>query len=243
MNRTSVQLDHSLRWMAPIEIPDLIRMGSDYDGGYVLSERVLPASQGMLSLGVGDNWTFDQEWRDRKPTDVIHSYDGTISVDRMSPEKQQSYRHCFQGLTKHYTENAGKTTKPGVVSFPDMLDRMDVDQIFLKMDVEGAEFHLADDIYNNAHRVTGITGEYHYTCKFREMFLDQMRRFNEKFYIIHVHYNNGAVLCDDNLPNVLEFTLLRRDLYDGPVVQRFNSYLPELDQPNDPNQPDLEIHF
>lgn len=243
MNNTIVKLDPSLRWLAPIDIPDFIRMGSDADGGYILSERVVPASQGMLSLGVGDNWTFDQAWRDEKPNDVIHSYDGTIDINRMSAEKQESYHRCFQGLTRHYTENAGKTSRPGVVSFPDMLERLGVDQIYLKMDIEGAEYHLADDIYANAHRITGMVIEYHYTCKFRDMFLEQMRKYNERFHIIHVHHNNGCSLCEDKFPNVLEFSFLRRDLYDGPVVQRFESYLPALDQPNDPNRPDLELHF
>ena len=238
-----VQLPATLSWITPVAVPDLQRMGSDADGGYILSQSSVAASQAMLSLGVGSNWTFEQAWRDVHPQDPIHSYDGTISRERMTPEQQESYDLCFQGLTRHYLENAGSRTGSGVCGFDDMMARLARPQVFLKMDIEGGEYHIADQILQHSHSITGMVMEYHYTGKFRDRFRQQITAFSDHFHIIHVHHNNGCALCDDGLPTVLEISFLRKDLYTGPRVLRHRSYLPDLDQPNDPRRPDIELIF
>jgi len=58
----------------PIELNDLVRIGSENDGGYVLSERQIEKTDIVLSFGIKDNWTFEEDFSKRKKV-RIYSYD------------------------------------------------------------------------------------------------------------------------------------------------------------------------
>ena len=45
----------------PMKFDDLIRVGKSFDGGYVMPSRALEASRSVLSLGVNDDWSFEEE--------------------------------------------------------------------------------------------------------------------------------------------------------------------------------------
>lgn len=58
----------------PIELNDLVRIGNEYDGGYILSERQIERTDTVLSFGVRDDWTFEEDFAKRKNV-KIYSYD------------------------------------------------------------------------------------------------------------------------------------------------------------------------
>jgi len=58
----------------PIELPDLVRIGSDNDGGYVLSEQHIERTDVVLSFGIKDNWEFEADFSNRKNV-KIYAYD------------------------------------------------------------------------------------------------------------------------------------------------------------------------
>jgi hypothetical protein len=58
----------------PIELNDLVRIGNEYDGGYILSERQIERTDTILSFGVRDDWTFEEDFAKRKNV-KIYSYD------------------------------------------------------------------------------------------------------------------------------------------------------------------------
>ena len=40
----------------------LVRIGSTYDGGYVLPKILLKNTNLLISLGIGDNWEFEKHF-------------------------------------------------------------------------------------------------------------------------------------------------------------------------------------
>ena len=49
--------------MIPIELKpqheyDLIRLGQDNDGGYLVDKKSIDDSKSLITLGLGFNWTF-----------------------------------------------------------------------------------------------------------------------------------------------------------------------------------------
>jgi len=58
----------------PIESGDLVRIGNENDGGYVLSERQIERTDILLSFGIKDNWKFEEDFSKRKKV-KIYSYD------------------------------------------------------------------------------------------------------------------------------------------------------------------------
>ena len=54
-------------------------MGRDNDGGYVLPAAAIASADGLLSLGLNDDWSFDRAFNRLRPGAPIVGYDPTIS--------------------------------------------------------------------------------------------------------------------------------------------------------------------
>lgn len=65
---------------------DLIRLGGDFDGGYLVERNSIERSESLLTLGLGYEWRFEEDYKEKfgKP---IHCYDHTVnysSVKKLS---------------------------------------------------------------------------------------------------------------------------------------------------------------
>ena len=235
-------LPQDLKFMAPVIVPDLIRIGKDWDGGYIISARSVDDATGMLSLGVNNDWSFDQEWRAQKPHDRIHAYDGTISPTRFDAGLRGSYQKFFGNQAEHFPVNVGATSCVGQSSFDDVMIRMNRDRVFLKMDIEGGEWQLTDAIMAHASAITGAVIEFHNTHSLRDLFCATMRRYQEHFHIIHIHPNTSCGYAQDNFPTVVEISFLNRDLWSG-TDTRLECHVADLDQPNLPDTEDVALYW
>lgn len=237
-----LQLSPDLLFLAPVAVPDLIRMGKDWDGGYIISASSVDSAQGMLSFGVNNDWSFDQQWRARKPNDRIHAYDGTISPTRFDAVLQASYREFFGQQAEHFPVNVGASSCVGQSSFDDAMIRMNRERVFLKMDIEGGEWQLTNSILAHADRITGMVIEFHNTAALRQLFCDTIRRYQDRFHVVHIHPNTSCGYAQDNFPDVVEFSFLNRDFWSG-AEQRMECHIPTLDQPNLPNTEDVALYW
>jgi hypothetical protein len=236
------QLSADLMWLAPVKVPNLIRLGKDFDGGYVLNKDSMMASDALLSFGVNDDWSFEIDWKKIKPKDKIHSYDGTISPSRMHDKLRGEYIEFFGSKAEHFPVNIGKTPGFGQSSFVDALFRLNKNNIFIKMDIEGAEWQLTESITEVADKITGMVIEFHNTHSLRPLFLDTMRIYQTHFNIIHIHPNTSCPYAQDNFPTVVEITFLNKSFNLGEEIRK-DCYLPGLDQANVPNSNDVALYF
>jgi len=69
-------LPESLNFLCPHKT-DLIRIGNAGDGGYVIPARSLDGVEHLISIGISDDWTFEQEAARRSPAIRIDGYDRT----------------------------------------------------------------------------------------------------------------------------------------------------------------------
>ena len=69
----------SLRPFRPRRLSDLIRLGRDFDGGYVLNERIISRTRYLLSFGINDDWSFEFAFRTRNQAAQILCFDHTVS--------------------------------------------------------------------------------------------------------------------------------------------------------------------
>ncbi|MDR2509547.1 MAG: hypothetical protein LBC77_02760 [Spirochaetaceae bacterium] len=75
----------------PIELDDLVRVGNDFDGGYILSKRMIEKTKIVLSFGVNDDWTFEEDFASIKDV-KIYSYDySTKNLPFMSGNFEINY--------------------------------------------------------------------------------------------------------------------------------------------------------
>jgi hypothetical protein len=63
-----------------IRLPDLIRVGSESDGGYVVPRSFAAACDGVLGLGVHADWSFEQHALALSGAGRAHLYDATTTL-------------------------------------------------------------------------------------------------------------------------------------------------------------------
>ena len=69
-------LPESLNFLCPHK-SELIRIGNTGDGGYVIPINALDRVEYLVSIGISDDWTFEEEASRRSPAIRIDSYDRT----------------------------------------------------------------------------------------------------------------------------------------------------------------------
>ena len=114
--------------------------------------------------------------------------------------------------------------------------------IFLKIDIEGAEYRIIDSILKHAESIMGMAIEFHETDPYRIIFIDTIKKLQKEFAIVHIHGNNDGPLAIDFLPETLEITFVKKNLI-SLDSKRLNLPIQGLDQPNNPNKPQYQLIF
>ena len=73
----------------PWSSASLIRLGQDYDGGYLIDERDVAASTALLSFGLNDDWSFERDFLRLRPV-PLQAYDATLAFPQ-APEAPRDY--------------------------------------------------------------------------------------------------------------------------------------------------------
>ena len=213
-----------------------IRLGNQYDGGYVLPMAMLDCDV-IVSIGVGHDVSFDHVMAERGAT--VLQFDHTVSGP---PSQHPNFRFHKLGW--------GRRTEGPFVSFEDIhgeVNALKAQHPMLKFDIEGAEYDVleatnADDLA--AYDI--IACELHDFDRlgdpvFFAGVLAALEKLNKHHVPVHLHANNyqSLVLVEGvPIPKVLEVAFLRRDL------DTFSSLSTDpipgpLDRPNHPGRADL----
>ena len=124
-------------------------------------------------------------------------------------------------------------------------DRYGKGDLLLKMDVEGAEYPILQDVREQTlAKFRIIIIEFHYIDQIfdRNEFASIKQVFDKllkQFYIVHIHPNNSGHISARNgieVPTVLEFTFFRRDRVADSLPLSFEPH--RLDEPNTKGKPD-----
>ena len=108
---------------------------------------------------------------------------------------------------------------------------------FLKIDIEGSEYRILDDLINNSKSIVGIAIEFHDV----DLHLEKISNFIEKIDLdlVHIHANNYSKPNIQGIPTAIELTFAR-----NPIKIGTNLNLPhKLDQKNDPNSKNIDLYF
>jgi len=133
-----------------------------------------------------------------------------------------------------------------VVAFVDSMKSIpDYGNLLIKMDIEGGEYDLANDLIGEIERrnnqITCIVMEFHDTEFRRSEFSALVTNIQKHLSIVHIHGNNCAPIASDGLPIVVEITFARKDFVSAQRVLEFPRS--GLDCPNDGLLPELEFSF
>jgi len=207
-----------------------IRLGKDNDGGYVICEIPNINYNILISGGIDNDITFEDSFCTKYNTPCF-AFDGTINniyIDNPN--------------ITFVKKNIGKNNDDFTTNLVDLLESNQ--NIFVKMDIEGAEFEwlmsLDDNIFD---RIDQMVIECHFPKSQRET--DVFKKINKKFFLVHYHANNycGYNLHNNvSIPNVFECTYVNKKYLENPKLN--TTKLPTmLDMPNVIECPDYLIDY
>ena len=55
-------VDKKFTFVRPVLIKNLVRLGCDNDGGYVVSEEIVKNCENLITLGLGSDWSFELDY-------------------------------------------------------------------------------------------------------------------------------------------------------------------------------------
>ena len=179
-----------------------IRLGKDYDGGYVISEIPDIHYSTLLAGGIAGDITFEEEFLNKYPLTKVFAFDGTI--------KKLPKENANVTFTK---KNIGCENNNQVTNLHDIINVNEFN--FVKMDIEGGEIpwikSLSDEQMNKFEQ---IVMEFHFP--FSEKEVDAFEKINKNHYLIHFHGNNCCGVIKHHgvlIPNVFECTYLHKKYF------------------------------
>ncbi|MCI0466854.1 MAG: FkbM family methyltransferase [Beijerinckiaceae bacterium] len=260
---TLVDLD----FLNPLVAADLRRFGDKGDGGYLAPETPIKISDALLSFGLGNNWSFEKALADFNPDLSVHAYDHSVSGDqfrwkywkslvkfflrietlagvRKSLKLHQSYTSFFQGRVQHFIGLiSDQQDQPFFVTPEQAFSRLkDASNIVLKIDIEGSEYRIIEQVLDYKDKLTVVIVEFHNTDVFRPVFVKLIMMMAESFDIVHLHGNNFRSAAADGLPIVLEITFQHKRFTRSPL-RRCTLPIEGMDYSNCPSRPDFSLRF
>lgn len=219
-----------------------LRLGDNFDGGYVVSEVLLEKSEALFSYGVGTNISFDLDYYkitnkpvfifDHTPCFISYLDPKMIYVEEGLGIKKEKCKDFID----HYNERK--------ISGP----------VLLKIDIELNEYEYLEtvNIKTLSEITTGIVIEFHKINdkKISKRLYSILERMNEFFILNHIHGNNFRSVFDykygdyeiKNFPKYIELTFLNKRYIVNAVPDLQTYPLKELDFPcNRKNETDHQI--
>ena len=186
---------------------DLIRIGSDGDGGYIIPDD-LGGISSCLSPGVDRTSDFEDELSQLE----INSYllDASVTRPPISNPKF-TFRKNFLGSFDSGEYISIETWLLDVKEKPDYI---------LQMDIEGYEYEVLESISKrNLLKFRILVIEFHCLEKIlNPFFFDRLTKIMdiilEHFVIAHTHMNNSDRLIKykgENIPRTMEVSFIRKD--------------------------------
>jgi len=243
---------------------NLIRLGKNNDGGYLVEKDSVLSSKGLISFGLNFDWSFEKSFNSLNKT-PIHCYDHTVKYSKIKKYSRNSllnffnkkfwskkgikqiiedfnlssdYKSFFSGNIIHFKQAIGLGNN--LIKLDKVLERMNVSPIFLKIDIEGSEYRILDDIIRLQNNICGLVIEFHNVDLNLNKILDFINKLS--LNLVHIHGQNpgGESYLDVNGdPTQIELSFSNSKIFVNQVVK-----IPHhLDQPSDSRFKEVDLVF
>jgi hypothetical protein len=230
----------------------LYRMGRDNDGGYVVPNVALARSDALLGYGIADDASFEESFSKiyNKPS---YGFDCSCKRVVSTNDLFTFIPECI-GTTDFVYKNSNASKN--VTSFKTQIDNLKLTNkpVFIKMDIEGAEFKTLPEILAQSQNVTGIVLELHFNKRILKLWksLQLVKQLNKDFFLVHFHTNNYVKaefktkniskgdkaefktknISKGNIGSVIELTYINKSLVSKATKISDMDFPTALDQPN-----------
>lgn len=208
------------------------RYGNEHDGGYVVPEKAIKLADVLLGYGIDKDNSFEDDFsiRQHKP-----SYGFDCGIDGIASKSKlfTFIPECLGTNQTLYNSHKNGKNAQRISTFPQELQSLGLKgkKVFIKMDIEGAEFQVFQDILPLQKDITGIAIELHMiTAENIRQATSLLAKLNKHFLLIHVHNNLSTIKWSHrkilgSLTGHLELTYINKSLVTG-YNQRSRQLIP-----------------
>jgi len=236
----------------PFKCSNLVRLGSKFDGGYIVDSESVKQSENFISLGICDNWDFENDVKKYIKFEDHFYFDNQLSyrfltISFLKYFFKFKYIDCYKSLLrivefkkikKQYTKvTIGYDTKD-TISLKSIFENHSIkEKVFLKCDIEGSEYRILNDIIKHQNIINGICIEFHDV----DLNLEKIENFIDKIdlNLCHIHANNFSGISPNGIPMSLELTFTRFNCENI----KAESLPLKIDNPNNPLSNELTLMF
>ena len=89
-------VDKKYNFLKPIKNSNLIRLGRNKDGGYIVDSSIIQKCDTLITFGLGPDWSFELDYIKKNNQIQIYMYDYTVSS---SPYIKEVIKYLRRFLT------------------------------------------------------------------------------------------------------------------------------------------------
>ena len=215
-----------------------VRLGVNWDGGYVIGELDNPNYDCYISAGIENEESFSASFIEKYDMNEYNSFgfDGTI----------EKYPYQYTNKISFIKKNINAYNDNYNTNLDYLINKYD--NIFLKMDIEGGEYPwLLSLDENKLSKFKQIVMEFHgitndgwgwsnfdkATC---------LEKLADTHYIIHAHGNNYSFSVN-GIPDVIELTFINKKYFNSiPELNKQNLPIENIDFKNNGNNNELYLN-
>ena len=225
---------------------EMLRVEPNEDGGYLVGKKSLANSKYLISFGIYDDWIFEKDFLKKNDIIKINCYDDILSTSWL-------FKNIFKFLINFkliltikkiiifidyfFIKKKINFIKKKIIS-KDLIEISKKKDTFLKIDIEGSEYRILNDILDIEKNLIGMIIEFHDV----DLHLERIENFIKRLKflkLIHIHPNNYGELNFENIASLIELTFEK-----DPDLICEEVYFPNsLDYKNKKNSEDIKLKF
>jgi len=264
------------------------RLGSKYDGGYVLPKNLASKTDVLVTFGVSTNIDFELDYYRRNPKSDIIMIDPYIGITNdltrltkrvfritkpvkrdinlrkicdeklfSSPLYVEIFYRLFHWLRFYLftlrrnviflKQGIASCKQKSFLSVKDFWRKFSLEErkdILLKIDIEGAEYEILDQLCIKFGNVQCLLIELHDVNSRLNEVLNLMAQIQKVgLYLVHIHGNNTDIADEKGVPNTLELSFVKENYLADKTFDTRGFPDKELDSPCNPCYEDYPLSF
>lgn len=262
-------INSKYNFLKPYKVKKLIRLGRNFDGGYLVCSQALKSCKNLITLGVGDDLSFERDYDKKKKPQKIFLYDYTVNHILFLKIIIKYFRRLITLRTKldnfiysinNYLNYINFINKKNVflfkfrvvkkikknfdINLKNIFKKINSNNNLLKIDIEGSEYEIINEIIRYSSKVNILIIEFHWINKNSKLFINSVKKLKKKFNIVHLHANNYRQPKDnEDIFDVLEITFSNKIINKYQERYRLNFPIKNLDMECFPNHKKINFSF
>jgi hypothetical protein len=208
-----------------------IRLGKDYDGGYIICNIPNIKYDCLLAGGIENDLSFEEDFV--KMYEIkCYAYDGTINEINTTEKNIEFIK-----------KNINNNNNNNETNLHDIIDSYE--NIMVKMDIEGGEIPWINSLNENQmNKFVQIVMEFH--NPFSENELAVFKKINKTHLLVHFHANNCCGVRNIKgtyIPNIFECTYINKKYLNLPYELNKNIIPSDIDMKNVLSNDEIIINY